>query len=254
MIVRSLCKTFDILFPAHCIVCHRRVRGKSLCQRCTPKALGLSHANRCDSCFTVTINLDESGRCQTCRTIPLVFHRIRYLWDYHDQARDLITTMKYQPSPILNKVTAKLLGEHFRELYPLPDWDLILPVPSSPSSIRKRTFNQCVLLSKAAVRASRPHRAQYSSGALRYVGQGITQASLHGSPRLRNVRRSFSANSKSVHEKSVLLVDDVITTGATGTACALALLDAGASRVDLAALARANNWHEFRQEVYEKMK
>ena len=131
-------------------------------------------------------------------------------------------------------------------------WDLIIPVPSSAASFYKRTFNQCALIALEILREHEKAKpdSRLDLISLRHTGKNPPQASLPHSRRLRNVRGAFQAVSESLRGASILLVDDVVTTGATSAAATAALLNAGCLRVDLVALARSTAWGEYRGAVY----
>jgi len=232
----------EVLLPSACLVCHRPIRGQQLCGRCRPPIP--RYGARCVGCWPPALVLDEGGQCAPCRTFPLPVRRMRFLWSYGGEARNLITVMKYQPSHVLARTAGGVLGANLASLYPGEEWDLVVPMPASQASLRARGFNQCAIL--AARLPGLTGRTRYSHRALLHRGVRVPQASLAHDLRLRNVRRAFSGEPGLVAGCTCLLVDDVVTTGATAAAAATALLEAGALAVDLLALARAPVWSEFR--------
>jgi competence protein ComFC len=170
-------------------------------------------------------------------------HReMRYLWDYSDQkAQDFIKTMKYMPSRKLCIMAGYLMAENLLETFSYQDWDLIIPVPLSNASLKKRGFNQCELIAKAII--SKDYKL--SNFSVKRIKNIKNQASVPHRKRLNNIKNIFYANSKKVSNKSILIIDDVITTGATINALTKSLLDAGASFVDVVALARSQAWIEY---------
>lgn len=129
-------------------------------------------------------------------------------------------------------------------------WDAIVPMPASAHSRAVRGFNQCEVIATqlrgAALRSPSTGSAPpLERMILRHHGGRPAQASLGLKQRMRNVRQLFSAGSGAVG-KRVLLVDDVITSGATVWAASVALLEAGAHSVELFTLARGAAWHESR--------
>jgi ComF family protein len=121
----------------------------------------------------------------------------------------------------------------------LAEADLIAPVPLHWRRLFTRRYNQALLLARSVARhGGRPvapdllHRPRWTG----------SQAGLKADERRKNVRRAFEVNARwadKVKDKAVVLVDDVLTTGATADACALALQRAGARHVDVLTLARA---------------
>jgi ComF family protein len=120
--------------------------------------------------------------------------------------------------------------------------DLVAPVPLHWRRLFTRRYNQAALLARVVVRTAVPDRElRLVPDLLRRQRWTGSQAGLKARERRRNVRQAFDVHPrwrKLVAQKSVLLVDDVLTTGATAEACALALARAGAAQVDVLTLAR----------------
>ena len=121
----------------------------------------------------------------------------------------------------------------------LADADLIVPVPLYPSRLWWRRFNQSAMLALAVGRLT---GVAVDCFVLKRVRRTASQVGLSADQRRRNVAGAFKvdrAHASRVRGKKVVVVDDVITTGATAEACARVLKRAGAARVDVLALARA---------------
>ncbi|MEZ4310573.1 MAG: ComF family protein [Polyangiaceae bacterium] len=117
--------------------------------------------------------------------------------------------------------------------------DVVVPVPLHGRKLRARGYNQAALLAKVLGRGL---GARVAAGALSRTRATVAQASLDRSERLRNLDGAFRANAARLFRgKTVLLVDDVTTTGATLAACSAALLDAGAAQVVAVVLARVHD-------------
>lgn len=241
-----LAHALSVLAPCCCLVCGRPTAKAAVCSGCRPPA-PLDAAAKCRQCFSFAALTDEAGRCPVCRALPLPYSRVRYLWQYEGRVRRFIVSMKYKPSVQLCRLSAEMLAAHVGEVYPGERWDLIAPVPSSRAHILRRGFNQCDVLARA-LRSYGPVR-----DALRVVRKAPAQASLPHARRLSNVRRLIEAT-EDLCGLSVLLVEDVITTGATTAAAAMALLDCGARTVEVLALSRAAIWNSFRGHVYAKVR
>jgi len=161
--------------------------------------------------------------------------------------------MKYRPSLRLTRLAGAWLQEALPGLFRYTDWDLIIPLPSSPRSFYRRLYNQCHILAAQIAGVLAP-RARLDCLSLRHCGCRAPQASLAHDKRISNVRTAFRADQRSLTGRRILLIDDVITTGATSTAAALALCEAQAATVDLLALARAHVWSEYRAEIFRRMR
>jgi predicted amidophosphoribosyltransferase len=189
-------------------------------------------------------------RCCLCEYLPSIFRRTRFIWDYRGAARLLIKTMKYRPEPLLARAAGKELCVYFAKLFPSHDWDLIIPVPAADKSLRVRTFNQCLILARGLQHpVPKAERIPVDWRTLVHRGYRSAQAALTPERRIGNVRHAFGVK-RSLAGKTILLIDDVITTGATSTAAGLELYAAGARAVDLLALARSPLWQTNRLRVY----
>ncbi|MEN8240689.1 MAG: phosphoribosyltransferase family protein [Chloroflexota bacterium] len=116
------------------------------------------------------------------------------------------------------------------------DLDMIVPVPLGPKRLKERGYNQAYLLAEAYANRLAIECNQH---ALRRIRETRTQVGLSIVQRQQNVTGAFKAESKEVSGKRVLLIDDILTTGATLNACAVALKQAGADRVFSLTLAHA---------------
>ena len=237
----------EVLFPRECVVCTRPLRGRSLCFRCCPSPIPLL-ISRCDRCFGPLSPLEGSEVCATCLNFPLSARRIRYLWEYEGLARDFIRAMKYQPSPYLARLAGESLAQHLPTLFRPSSWDLVIPVPSSPAMLKKRLFHPC---SEVARGMRRSHPSLILSYDLQHQGGRTPQAHRSHRERLRGLKGIFRVNGPlRVTGRRVLLVEDVITTGATIAAACHTLYEAGATSVDVVALAQASVWRRFRRRVF----
>jgi len=238
----------EVLFPRECLVCTRPLRGYSLCHKChPPRFTPTSH--RCLRCFGPIAYSSDLEPCATCATFPPPTERMRYLWEYGDLARDFIRVMKYHPSVYLTRYAATLLAEAMPLLFEKSDWDLMLPIPSSPEMLAKRAFHPCHEMARA-LRRSLPHCEV--SHALRHTRKRTPQARRTHTERLEGLRGLFTVkNPTQILGKRVLILEDVITTGATIAAASHALRGAGAGSVDVLALAQARVWSRFRGRLHK---
>lgn len=201
----------------------------------------INYKERCKRCFS---NLQGADFCAPCTFFPPVFKQIRFIWDYQSKAREVISIMKYRPSLMLTRLASKILAQELAQLTNFCHWDLLVPVPSSSQSRKIREFNVCVVLAQTL-------GLPFHTGVLKHLGYKDVQASLTHAQRIKNIKHAFSADCELVSNKKILLLEDVITTGATSNAAATALLNAGAASVDLLALARAPVWSEFRFQIFK---
>jgi len=183
----------------------------------------------------------SDSRCARCIDRPPHFRRARSIARYRPSAEDdpaslpaLIRRHKYGLDQSVGRALAEFLGPHLpiaRE-----DLDMVVPVPLHRSRLWWRGFNQAALLA-----AEVAHRLELpiDTNVLVRVRATNPQTYRHHDERLRNVRRAFRApHPQRVAGQRILLVDDVMTTGATVEECARTLLDASAKAVDVFTLAR----------------
>jgi ComF family protein len=173
------------------------------------------------------------GTCSSCRRLAPALGTIRAAFAYEGAARTAVLTLKFRSGRYL----APLMGEFLRaELARRPfAAEVIVPVPLAPDRLKQRGFNQSVLLAReVAPQVGGP----VLEGVLRRV-ERPAQQTLTAAERLRNLRGAVICVAPEViGDRRVLLIDDVVTTGATLSACAEALKCAGARRVSALAFAR----------------
>lgn len=188
---------------------------------------------QCRAPFISAFPLDHEGRCGLCRRGVRGFDAAYSFGFFDGELRELIHLFKYERVQTLAKPLGRLLA------LALPregTFDVIVPMPLHWRKRWKRGFNQSALLAREL--GCRTHIRVVA--ALRRVRNTSSQAGLTSAKRRENVSGAFRANKHALKGASVLLVDDVMTTGATAASCARALKLAGAGRVTLLTLARAD--------------
>ncbi|WP_245157777.1 ComF family protein [Brevundimonas sp. A19_0] len=196
----------------------------------------------CDGCgapFTVDSGDFGEGRCAPCLSHPMAFGRARAACLYDDGSRPLILRFKHADDQPLAPLFARWLSRAARPL--LEQADAVVPVPLHRSRLLARRFNQAAEIARPLARAE---RLDYLPDALVRRTRTASQGGLGFRRRHQNVKGVFSVpdtRRARLRGRHILLVDDVLTTGATAEACAKALLDAGARAVDLAVVARVQS-------------
>jgi competence protein ComFC len=191
----------------------------------------------CVSCRTPFLNafpLDADGRCALCRSGLRAFDAAYCFGSYEGVLRELIHLYKYGRIQTL----ARPLGDLLAAALPRDQrFDAVVPVPLHWRRQWQRGFNQSELLARDVARRCGVPVVR----ALRRVRPTLTQAGLSNTGRRRNITGAFAVRRRTaLGGKRILLIDDVMTTGSTAAACALALKRAGAGRVALLTVARVD--------------
>jgi ComF family protein len=149
----------------------------------------------------------------------------------------MVQKFKYGRKVSLGKPLGRLMAQGCEEFLRECQADLIVPVPLHPRRLRWRGFNQSLLLSR---QVSRRYNVPVEPFALYRARETVPQTELTEDERRKNVRGAFAINAgKSMKGRSVLLVDDVYTSGATVNECSRVLIRGGAREVTILTLARA---------------
>ena len=231
----------DAVLPPLCLGCNEIVSAPgSLCARCW-QGFSFISAPHCACCGTPFVeDLGPEALCAGCLVRRPRYHRARAALVYDDQSRRLVLPFKHGDRTDIARACGGWMARAGADL--LASADLVAPVPLHWRRLFMRRYNQAQLLALIVVRTAAGRRdLQLTPDLLRRQRWTGSQAGLRAKERRRNVREAFDVHPKwlpLVAGKTVLLVDDVLTTGATVEACARALQRAGVPRVDVLTLAR----------------
>ena len=231
-----------LVYPQPCAVCGRSVESRHdgvACSRCWDSApLFRGDETLCWKCGTpspakVSDEKRESVRCGRCDDDSITNARACGL--YEGALRASILELKRWPH-VTRRVAQKMFETQQRE--PLVNADLIIPVPLHPSRECERGFNQALVLAEEVAHLSQLPLDEHSLA--RRSQTRMHRAGMDAKARRQSLTDAFTVrHPKLIEGKSVLLVDDVFTTGATASACASVLADAGADGVFVLTIARA---------------
>jgi ComF family protein len=231
----------DFFFPPLCPLCRNVMTvnpANGFCAECLGQMKFLSHPF-CSCCgLPFGSSAGEDHLCSRCLTEERYFAGARAVGFYEGGLAEAISRFKYQGATHLAKPLGKLLIDYRNTGFSFSDFEVILPTPSSRERLRDRGFNQALLLAR---QVSRAHSIPLNFEALRRIRHTLPQTKLSGPEREKNIRGAFEVHRpEAVKEKHILLIDDVLTTGATAGECAKVLRRAGAKQVDVLTLARAS--------------
>jgi ComF family protein len=238
---RAACVTIprlalDIALPTLCVSCHEPVDGEGVCAPCWAKLSFIAPP------FCVRLGIpfvyDPGPGFLSMEAIasPPAYQRARAAMRYDDVARTMVHALKYQDRTDLAPTMGRWMARAGQEL--LSEADALVPVPLHWRRSWSRRYNQSGALAGII---SRETRLPVIGDALRRTRPTLQQIGLSKSDRALNVQGAFKVpleKKSSIQGRRIVLVDDVLTSGATVDACARALLRARAAQVDVLVFAR----------------
>jgi ComF family protein len=227
-VYRFFWSSVDWLFPPECIGCGRE--GVLICPDCVHSMMRADLS----SCIYCGAQLPKRGVCARCEHLPHAINELRYGAAYQGVMRTAIHRLKYERDLGIALALAGMLTQ----IVQATNWqiDMIMPVPLSERRKAHRGYNQAALLTYPL---SLQLRLPENTKGLVRVHETRSQVNLNFQERQENVQGAFSADPAIVKEKTIILVDDVFTTGATLNAAATALKEAGCSGVYALTAAKA---------------
>ncbi|MCA0418206.1 MAG: ComF family protein [Proteobacteria bacterium] len=226
-----------IVYPPTCIACQAATgEAQALCPACW-RGIGFIERPYCERLGTpFPVDLGAGLLSPAAIADPPVFARARAVCRFEGTARELVHRLKYGDRVELSLTLGRMMAQAGREL--AAEADLILPVPLHRTRLWRRRFNQAAALARTV---SRETGLPLVTTALTRIRRTRQQVGLTRAQRADNLQGAFQVSAAArglVEGRRVLLVDDVLTTGATVNAASRALLRAGASAVDVLTFAR----------------
>ena len=231
--------TLDVLLPPHCLTCDRPVDAPGhFCAECFRGAAFITEPC-CTHCGVPFSHAGQGGAerlCPGCRAHPAPWGQARAALRYDGHAKRVLLPFKHADRPELANALAPMMARAGAPL--LRRAEVIVPVPLHRRRLFGRRYNQAALLARALARLS---GVPAVPDLLRRTRPTVSLGDLGAQARTEAVAGAFAvrpARASRLAGRRVLLIDDVMTSGATANACALALLAAGAAAVDVLVAAR----------------
>jgi len=224
----------DLLLPARCLICGAETAGDGLCSECWRgvRFIGPPVCDRCGAPFDY--DMGPTAICPACIAGPPRWSRARSILVYDDAGRSMVLSFKHADATHAAPVFARWAARAGNDL--LKTADLLVPVPIHRRRLFSRRYNQSALL---ALEIERVSGVRAAPAALIRDRATPTQGGLSREGRRRNVAGAIRVRDPgAIAGKRVVVIDDVLTTGATVGECARVLLAAGAENVDALTIAR----------------
>ena len=235
-LARAARLTLDIALPTLCVSCREPVDGEGVCAACWAR-LSFIERPYCPR-LGIPFVYDPGPDMLSMEAIanPPAYQRARAAVRYDDVARTLVHALKYQDRTDLAPAMGRWMARAGGEL--LAGADMLVPVPLHWRRAWRRRYNQSGALARVIERQS---GVKVRGGVLRRVRATEQQIGLSRAQRATNVQGAFQVSpdrQTEVQGRRIILIDDVLTSGATLDACARALLRAKAAQVDVLVFAR----------------
>lgn len=215
--VRSIVKSFvNLIYPLHCIGCAKALDPENEYHLCGACIASIKH-NAMPPFELDTVPVRAYSACL-----------------YEGTLKELIHKFKYNSKTVLARKFSGIMTDYIKENPEIADVDLVTAVPLHRSRLREREFNQSLLLAAGIAKQAGVDLVNI----LEKTRKTKYQNELLKSERHTNLKGAFSLSGKDIKDKDVLLIDDVMTTGATLSECSKVLLDGGAKTVKCFTLAR----------------
>lgn len=229
----------DIIYPRYCLICSSSIIDSSYdgaCRVCFEK-IKVNVSPFCNKCgYPLKSISARRDSCSKCRNLQYYFDRALSVCEYSGIAKRCIQLFKYKRKLIIGRNLSKIMLGFLKDHFSIDNIDLVTAVPLHKSKMKERGFNQAEILAEF-IRINLDLPAAFNN--LKRTRNTLTQYQLPLCERQLNIQGAFDCTDKSFFKnKSVLIVDDIFTTGATLNECSRILKNAGAKKVYTLTMAR----------------
>jgi len=223
-------KLFDNIRGNQCLLCLQAAETRCLCPACLADLPWQGHA--CTVCALPLPEESDTCICAECQLSPPVWQGAQAAFHYQFPVDRLIAAFKYQHQLALTDLFADFIAAR---ITPDAQPTLIVPVPLHPHRLRERGYDQTLLLAQALARLT---GLACNATTLQRLRDTPMQKTLDRDARRANLAGAFACHGRALTGQRILLVDDVLTTGATLSVLSEVLLNAGAESVHALVIAR----------------
>ncbi|MBR2736687.1 MAG: ComF family protein [Firmicutes bacterium] len=247
---KALEKACSLIYPAdiYCLSCGKAIdpgHVYSLCEDCLNEIVWADRRN-CRICGKPLESWYPAELCSECLVMPRSFERGVTCFLYREGGRRMIMDLKYHGKQYIARVLGRILAD--RILFEGLDFDLCVHVPMYKKKEQERGYDQAELIARFTAKNL---EKSFYPGILVRTRATAPMNSLTAVERKRNLRDAFTVREEArerIQGRSVLLIDDIYTTGATMNECASELKKAGAAHVWIASIASGRNQRELAEE------
>jgi ComF family protein len=225
----------EIFFPNHCLACEEIInRDAAFCDNCWPQLKFITEP-KCKICsYPFEIEIKQMRPfCASCLAKKPAFDEVISIYRYNKIIGRAVSDLKYRDQTFVAKKFAKILKN--KAINEIEKADFICPIPLHPKRLKFRKFNQALLIAKFI------NKDKLIGDLIWRVNDSEPQVNLKKKDREKNLKRAFLVNKKfrdQLRGKNVILIDDVITTGATAENCAKALKKCGVEKITVLTIAK----------------
>lgn len=232
----------NFIFPRniYCILCGKPVdrdEKYSICDECKTN-LKFIEGKTCEKCGKPISEFHMERKCHECINSSRFFTKAISCIEYDDISKKIIYDLKYNKKRYISYHIAEIMYDRLKE-EEMNCFDIIIPVPLHPTKEKNRSFNQASIIGKYL---SRMTNIRIDNKALIRSKNTITQNMLTREQRRKNLEHAFNVVKRNdIIDKSILIIDDIYTTGATINQCSKVLIENGARSVYAVTLATGRN-------------
>ena len=228
----------NLVLPPRCVISGEVVDKQGMISASAWRELSFINEPFCNSCgFPFEFEVEDGALCASCLDYPPHFENARAALKYDDGSRALILGFKHADKTYAVKSFMPWMNRAAQNLF--QHTDILMPVPLHYTRLISRRYNQAALISSALAKET---GIPTINDGLKRTRATVSQGHMDAKGRYKNVKKAFAVNKRyknSLKGKTVMLIDDVYTTGATVNECAKTLKKAGVNEVYVLTLARA---------------